>query len=255
MRRDDLTAAKARKVRRALVALIDRSKICPRRNSYLDSVSLALFARMAELHETLCLLASKKRLRDAVILGRTLCEAAISLYWLSNDRDTDERINRYVKFGGQVTLENMERIKKYFGYEHVPKDRREIQLLKEAAILFKNDRYKWNHVSIGRMAAEPDSYEQGPTGEAVNIEAQSKLFYFWFSLLAHPCIKAIENFLPMWGVPFKCFRPTRHQTIPEQYVVFLSTCWLISIVLRISKFSVIKKREELDRFWDMLKAK
>ena len=112
MSKAEFSVQRARSIQRALVSLIDRSEICPRRYSHLESISLALFARMAELHETICLLASKKRLRDAVILGRTLCEANITLYWLTNDPNSDERINRYVTFGGQVTLENMARILK-----------------------------------------------------------------------------------------------------------------------------------------------
>jgi hypothetical protein len=209
---------------------------------------------MAELHETICLLASKNRLRDAVILGRTLCEANISLYWLTNDRGSDERINRYLKFGGKVTLENMIRTKKYFSYEYVPKEKWEIALLKEAEAMFRNDRYKWNNTPIGKMATESDSYEAPPTGKASSMEPVYELFYYWFSLLAHPCIKAIENFLPAWGVPFKCFRPSAHQTIPEKHVVFLSTCWLFSMALRISKFSLIRRGDKLDRIWERLKG-
>jgi hypothetical protein len=209
---------------------------------------------MAELHETICLLASRKRLRDAVVLARTLCEANISLYWLTNDRETDERINRYVAFGGQVTLVNMDRIKKYFSYEYVPKDRWEIDLLKEARILFRNDRYKWNNIPISKMAAEPDSYEPPPTGKPTTMEPVYELFYYLFSLLAHPCIKAIENFLPAWGTPFKCFRPSAYLTLQERHVVFLSTCWLFSIALRISKFSLIGRGSELKRIWVRLKG-
>lgn len=254
MSKAEFSVQRARSVRSALINLIDGSQICPRRYSHLESISLALFARMAELHETICLLASKKRLRDAVILGRTLCEANISLYWLTNDQKSDERINRYITFGGQVTLENMVRIKKHFSYEYVPKDRREIDLLKEAAILFRNDRYKWNPIPIGKMATEPDSYEPTPTGKPSSMEPVYEVFYYWFSLLGHPCIKAIENFLPEWGVPFKCSRRSAHQPVPEKHVVFLSTCWLFSMALRIAKFSLIRKGDELERIWARLKS-
>jgi hypothetical protein len=100
MPKDDLSVRRARNIRRALVALIDQSDIRPRKHSHLESISLALFARMAELHKTICLLASRKRLRDAVILARTLCEANITLYWLTNEQESDQRIDRYVAFGG-----------------------------------------------------------------------------------------------------------------------------------------------------------
>ena len=255
MSKAEFSVQRARSIRRALVSLIDRSEICPRKYSHLESISLALFGRMAELHETICLLASKKRLRDAVILGRTLCEANITLYWLTNDPNSNERMNRYVTFGGQVTLENMARIKKHFNYEYVPKDRREIALLKEAGILFRNDRYKWNPIPIGKMAREADFYGPAAPGEPSSMEPVYELFYFWFSLLAHPCIEAIQNFLPASGVPFKCFRPSPRETLPENHVVFLSTCWLFSIALRISKFSLVRRGDELDRIWKELKRK
>jgi len=220
----------------------------------LDSVSLALFGRMAELHESICLLASKGRRRDAVILGRTLCEAAITLYWLTNDQESDQRINRYIKFGGQVILENMARVEKHFGYKHVPRRKAEIQLLQEARILFRNDRYKWNDVPIGRMAAEPDSYSEKIGGKSSNVEAQYEIFYFWFSLLAHPSIKGIQNFLPKWGIPFECSRFNPHQSIPEQHVVFLSTCWLFSIASRIATMLKLRRDSRLWQIWDRIKA-
>jgi hypothetical protein len=253
MLKAEFSVKRARGIRRSLVALIDNSEICPRRNCHLDSIALALFGRMAELHETICLLAAKKRLRDAVILGRTLCEANISLYWMTNDPESDERVDRYITFGGQVTLENMVRIKKHFSYEYVPRDRLEINLLRKAGILFRNDRYKWNPTPIGKMAAEPDHYGSGPAGKPSTMEPVYELFYYWFSLLAHPCIKAIENFLPTWGTPFKCFCPSAHRTIPERHVLFLSTCWLFSMALRISKFSLIRRGDELGRIWQRLK--
>jgi len=249
----DFSVKRARSIRRALVDLIDKSRIYPRRSSHLESVALALFARMAELHETICILASKERLRDAVVLARTLCEANISLYWLTNDRDSDERVDRYVAFAGQVTLENMVRTKKHFGYEYVPKDPREISLLREARILFRNDRYKWNPIPIGQMAAELDTLGPALPGKPSSMEPVYELFYYWFSLLAHPCIKAIENFLPPWGTPFKCARPSTHQSLPEGHVVFLSTCWLFSMALRISKISLTRRVDKLGRIWARLK--
>jgi len=253
MSKAEFSVKRARSIRRALVNLIDKSQICPRRNTHLDSVALALFSRMAELHETICLLASKGRLRDAVVLARTLCEANISLYWLTNDRESDERVDRYVMFAGQVTLENMVRIKRHFSYDYVPKDPREINLLKQATILFRKDRYRWNPVPIGQMAAESDTFGPVPPGKPSSMEPVYELFYYWFSLLAHPCIEAIENFLPPWGIPFKCGRPSTHQSLPERHVVFLSTCWLFSMALRISKFSLIRSEDELGRIWARLK--
>jgi hypothetical protein len=252
MSKAEFSVKRARSIRRALVDLIDKSQICPRRNSHLESVALALFARMAELHETICILASRQRLRDAVILARTLCEAKISLYWLTNERGSDERVDRYVAFAGQVTLENMVRIKKHFSYEYAPKDPREINLLREARILFRNDRYRWNPIPIGKMAAESDTFGPVTSGKLSSMEPVYELFYYWFSLLSHPCIKAIENFLPRWGIPFKCARPSTHQSLPERHVVFLSTCWLFSMALRISKFSLIRRGDALGRIWARL---
>ena len=59
-----------------------------------------MYSRMAELHESLCILVDQGRRRDAAILARTLCEAQISYYWLTN-KDITERFNRYIKFGAQ----------------------------------------------------------------------------------------------------------------------------------------------------------
>jgi len=255
MPNDDLSVRRARNVRRALVTLIDRSEVRPRKYDHLESVSLALFARMAELHETVCLLVSRKRLRDAVVLARTLCEANITLYWLTNDQRSDERIDRYVNFGAQVQLVNMERVKKYFNYEYTPKGRWEVDLLEDARNRFRKDRYKWNKVPISEMAAERDIYDPVSTGTPPSMRPVYELFYYWYSLLAHPCIKAIENFLPSSGVPFKCFQPSAHQTVPEMHVVFLSTCWLFSMALRISKITLVKRGDHLDRIWKKLKSK
>ncbi|MFZ0959886.1 MAG: DUF5677 domain-containing protein [Terriglobia bacterium] len=252
---DDLSLRRARNIRRALVALIDRSQIRPRKYPHLESISLALIARMAELHETICLLASRKRLRDAVILARTLCEANITLYWLTNEQESDQRIDRYVTFGGQVQLLNMERVKKYFRYDYVPKNKLELDLLEDARVRFQNDRYKWNNVPISKMAAERDIYDPVSTGTPPSMQPVYELFYYWCSLLAHPCIKAIENFLPRWGVPFKCFQPSAHQTVPEMHVVFLSTCWLFSMAVRISKITLVRKGDQLDQIWERLKRK
>ncbi|HVA00471.1 MAG TPA: DUF5677 domain-containing protein [Terriglobia bacterium] len=255
MSKSDLPVRRANNIRRILVAMIDGFEICPRRMHHLDSVSLALFARMAELHESICLLASKGRRRDAVILGRTLCEAAITLYWLTNDQQSDQRVNRYVKFGGQVILENIVRVEKHFGYKHLPRDKAEIELLREAKILFREHRSRWNDVAIARMAAEADTYNKDKEGKAPNIEAQYEIFYFWFSLLAHPCIEAIQNFLPRWGMPFKCSRSKLYESIPEQDVVFLSTCWLYSIALRIQTVLKLRREDELRKVWAKIKAK
>jgi len=114
-----MSVPKASRIRRKLVALIDECEIYPRRNSHIDAVSLALFSRMAELHKTICYLAGRSLHRDAVILARTLCEAHISLYWLTN-KNSDKRIDRYVKFWGQVRRQNMVRVEKHFGYKHTP---------------------------------------------------------------------------------------------------------------------------------------
>jgi hypothetical protein len=210
---------------------------------------------MAELHETICLLASRKRLRDAVILARTLCEANITLYWLTNEQQSDERIDRYITFGVQVQLVNMERVKKYFRYDYIPKSKLELDLLKEARVRSQNDKYRWNNVPISKMAAERDIYDPASTGTPPSMQPVYELFYYWCSLLAHPCVKAIESFLRPWGVPFKCFRPSPHQTVPEMHVVFLSTCWLFSMALRISKITLVRKGDQLDRIWKKLKTK
>ena len=250
-----MSTEKAARIRRKLMAMLDNCQIYPRKNADLDEVSLALFARMAELHGSICVLVAKGKRRDAVILGRTLCEAVISHYWLTN-RDTDTRIDRYIKFGGQVRLESMARVKEIFGYIHVPSDKTEIMLLKQAEALFPKGSYKWNNVGIGDMAREPDEYEARADGTSANLSPQHRLFYFWFSLLSHPCIHALECFLPLSGKPFGSAKPSySYRTIPELYVVFLSTCWLLQIAVRINQVLKLRLDTKLSGIFDEIRRK
>ena len=108
---EDMSVDKARRIRRILLNLVDKSEIYPRRGTHIDSVSLALFWRMAELHESICSLVVRGHRRDAAVLGRTLCEALITCYWLTN-KDQDRRFDRYVNFWGKVRHENIARTTK-----------------------------------------------------------------------------------------------------------------------------------------------
>lgn len=249
-----MTVAKARRIREKLRRLLDACEIYPRRNTFVDSVSLALFQRMCELHESLCLLASIGRYRDAVVLGRTLCEAAISHYWLTN-KDTDVRFDRYVYFAGQVRLENIGRVQEHYGQRHIPSDPTQLFVMNQAAKLFKKS-LQWNDKNISEMASEPDAYEKRKDGSAPDLSPQYRLFYWWFSLLAHPSIEAVQNFLPGDSEAFRVDKkPSPDKTIPEEYVVFLSTVWLFLIASRIDTVMDLEKGKELRRIFSNIKRK
>lgn len=219
----------------------------------MDSVCLALFARMAELHKSVCLLVGNGMRRDAVILARTMCEAAISVYWLTNSQ-TEDRFDRYVTFGGQIYAQFIERFHKYLGYVHTPSDPTEVRVIASAEKLFRDKEYRWNEKSIWEMANEPDLYESKP-GARVSLAPQSGLHYFWFSLHAHPTIWAVQSFLPKPGQPFKSSLPHRRfRDVPERRVVFLSTVWLFLMTLRIDTALRLRRGPELRNIWDSIRS-
>lgn len=241
----------ANRIRRSLVRIVDGCEIYPRRGTHLDSVSLAMFARMAELHEGVCFLTQKGRRRDGAILARTLCEAAITYNWLTNG-PTENRIDRYLKYWGKVRQVNMDRIPKYFGYTYTPTDPVEIRLINEAKVLFRQN--QWNEKNISDMAQEPIEGETNPDGTHVNLSAQYELFYFWLCLTSHPTIMAIKCFLPGPGQPFSSSsRPRPYVSIPESYLLFLSTVWLFQITRRINQTLKLRRDTELNTIFGKIK--
>ena len=248
---EDMSADKARRIRRILLNLVDKSEIYPRRGTHIDSVSLALFWRMAELHESICSLVVRGHRRDAAVLGRTLCEALITCYWLTN-KDQDRRFDRYVNFWGKVRHENIARTTKYFNYRYVPKSPIEISLIEHAKAEFR--RNQWNEKHLADMAREALEGERRPDGTCVSLDQDYELFYFWLSLASHPSVMAIECFLPSTGEPFDSARPPRPYLNPaEDKLVFLSTIWLFRILMRINKTLKLKYDARLERIFRAIK--
>jgi hypothetical protein len=241
-----MNARQARGIRTRLQNILDSSRIYPRRGTAVDTVSLAMFLRMCELHETICLLATKKRYRDAVILARTLLEAAISLYWLTN-KDVEYRFDRYLYVLGKVHKDNIAVVEKYYGHKHTS-TKAERELVRETEKLFKHFGKQWNDVKISQMAEENDSFETLPGGAPVNLAIQYDLFYWWFSLLAHPSIEAIQNFVPLTGKPFNTRRaPSPRRTLQEDQVVVLATTWLFMIASRIDTALDLKQDKAIHK--------
>ncbi len=248
-----MNVARAETIRRKLVNLIDRCAVYPRQTTHEDSVGLAIFSRMVELHKSICLLVKTGHRRDAVILARTLCEAVLIHYWLTN-RDSADRHDRYVKYWALVRGENISRIQKYFAYSYAPKNKDEKRLIDEAKYIFKKGR-TWNNVTIANMANEPDEYVKIASGTSPNLFAQYELFYFWCSLVAHPTIVAIECFYPDAGVPFSARKkPEDYQILPETAVVSLATVWLFAIALRLNQSLGLRRDGQLDKIYQLIKG-
>jgi hypothetical protein len=253
MAKRDMRTKEAERIRRRVVSLITGRLVHPRSNSEEDSTCLALFARMTELHKSICLLARRRLTRDAVVLGRTLCEAVISLYWLTNT-DTGDRFDRYFKFGGKVFDELGKRFQKYLGYEVDLSDPVEIKMLADAKRIFKDRDYRWNDRSIWEMANEPDRFDSGP-GVPSHLGPQNGMHYFWLSLHSHPTIWAIQSFLPTSGKPFRSSRPpSPFRDIPERGIVRLSTVWLFFMAYRIDKFLGLRRGKELGDIFNQIRA-
>ena len=251
MRTPDINLKTANRIRRRLVGIVDGCEIYPRKNTHLDSVSLAMFARMAELHKGICLLTQKRRRRDGAILARTLCEAVITYNWLTNS-PTEDRADRYVKYWGKVRQINMDRIPKYFGYNYKPTDPGEINLINEAKALFRQN--QWYEKNIAAMAQEHIEGETNPDGTRANLSAQYELYYFWLCLTSHPTVMAIECFWPTPEQPFSSsMRPQPYGSIPESYLLFLSTIWLFQITMLVNKTLKLRKDIELEAIFKELK--
>lgn len=238
----DMSVRTARRIRRKLIALMTGAGVYPRRSTHSDSVALGLFARMVELHESICVLAQRGKRRDAVILGRTICEVAIWLYWLTN-KDVHERFERYFTFGGKVIDQFFRRFNKYLGREPAPVSKRLKDLVKNADVLFAERASQWNEKSIWEMANETDQHERTAAGAEVNLAPQNGIFYFWLSLHSHPTVWGIQAFLPMPGQPFTSSQPQREwNDTPELKIVSLSTIWLSFISSRIG--TALKLRDD-----------
>lgn len=227
-----MTIQQARGIQKRLRRILDSCEIYPRRGNHLDAVSFSLFLRMCELHETVCILAGKGLYRDAVVLSRMLCEAVISYNWLTN-KDTNRRFSRYVYFKGKIQKQNIEVVEKHFK-QKTELTSEQKALGRETEKLFKDFGKQWNDVKISNMAHEADTYETIAADSLGNMVVTYELFYWWFSLHAHPSIEAIQNFLPPAGKPFTTKRkPASHRTLQETIVVFQSTFWLFLIANRI----------------------
>jgi hypothetical protein len=247
----DMSLRKANRIRRRLAEIVDTCEIYPRRGTHLDSVSLALFSRMVELHQGVCLLAKSGHRRDGAILLRTLCEAVIIYYWLTNT-DTEDRFDRYLKYWGKVRNENMKRVAKYFGHRYTPTSSTELSILKEAEALFQRNR--WNEKDVFEMAREPIKGEMKPDGTEVDLSAQYELSYYWLCQVSHPTIMAIECFLPWPREPYSSSRPPRpYVSIPESFLLFLSTVWLFKITRRLNQTLDLHRDTELDRIFGEIK--
>jgi Family of unknown function (DUF5677) len=244
-----MSAKRALAVRRRLIAFFDKRQIYPRRRTNMDTVCLAMFGRMAETHKSICELAGHGAIRDSVILGRTLCEAALTIRWLTNS-EGEERLDPFVKFWGQVRRTNMRLTKKYFNYNHSPTDPTERNMLEQAKGLFRENAKQWSDVKVSRMAGEPDMYDQG------NLFPQYELFYYWFSLESHPSIIAVEAFLPFSGEPFSSSKvPHEFRTIAGATVVYLSTLWLWTIAWRIARVLKLSNLGEIDEIFRLLSTR
>lgn len=201
---------------------------------------------MCELHETVCILVGKGLYRDAVVLSRTLCEAVISYNWLTN-KDINRRFSRYVYFKGKIQSQNIEVVQKHFKLKHTLTLEQKA-LNRETERLFKDFTKQWNDVTLSRMAHEADTYETIAADSLGNMVVTYELFYWWFSLHAHPSIEAIQNFLPPTGKPFRTTRtPASHQTLQERVVMFQSTFWLFLIANRIDSVMALGQDAPLKR--------
>ena len=242
----DMTVRQARGIRKTLKRIIDSCDVYPRKGTFVDSVSLALFLRMCEVHETICILVGKGLHRDAVVLGRGLCESAITHYWMTN-KDVNRRFDRYVHFLGKIQKQNIAVVEKHYGHKQAL-TKEQLDLVRETEKHFKNFGKQWNDVKIGEMAYEADAYETLPDGSSVNMAVSYDLFYWWFSLLAHPSIEAIQNFLPPQGSVFRSSRkPTVRRTLQEDEVLFLSTTWLLMIASRIDTVMSLGQDKEFEK--------
>ncbi|SRR6266446_1872714 len=249
----DMTVEKAREIRAKLNTFLDECGVYPRPSNEIDGVSFAMYSRMAELHESLCILVDQGRRRDAAILARTLCEAQISYYWLTN-KDITERFNRYIKFGAQVRRQNLKRIDEFYELAEDPDYGVDEELLAEAEELFKNAA-QWNEKSLYEMANEHDEHDERVDKTKSANNAQYRLFYFWFSLLAHPSAEAIQNFFPPAREPFRTDRPPEaYQGFQEQTVAFLSTMWLFTIFIRMDLTLGLQLGEKIESLWNEIHA-
>lgn len=228
----DMEVSKARDIRAQMCTVLDECDIYPRRGSEVDAASLALFLRMAEIHESVCILVELGRHRDAVILARTICEAQIDYYWLTN-KDITERFDRYIQFGKQIRALNDRRLRLFYDFEEDPLSEENRELIAGIEETFGN-KTQWNKLTVKQMAEEPDEFDPDVDKTSTTPNAQYELFYFWFSLFAHPCAEAIQNFFPPAGEPFTTGRaPDSWSGIPEETVIFFATTWLFTIFARI----------------------
>jgi hypothetical protein len=244
MANHDMSVREANSIRRKLFRLIDKCEIYPRANTNEDKIALALFSRMGELHKSICALARLDLRRDAVILGRTLCEGNITYYWLTNN-EAESRFERYAAFGAQVRHLNVELAERYFAYRHIAADKQERRLLEEAAAHLKPLERQWNRRSISKMAGVPDTYNVGSAATSTGLTSRYDLAYFWFSLHSHPCVWAVRCFLPPPGEVYRSSRaPRRVRDIAERHVVFLSTLWLYSMALRVNNVFGLRRSSQ-----------
>gem|GEM_PF-3912549 len=208
---------------------------------------------MAELHESVCVLAQTGRRRDAVILGRTLCEAAIVIRWLTN-HDDDDRLDRYVGFGGQVLRKLIAGAEKYMGYKDSPPEWVE-RVIKESAKLFKEGASQWSVEGIRKMAEETDFHERSPDGKPVNLDPQHGVSYFLFSLHSHPTIWTIQNFLPAHGEALKSLsQSSGYRDIAELVAVRFCTVWLYYVGARVNLVLRLRKDKQLSQIWEEIKT-
>jgi len=188
-----------RKILRVTKAFVDRQMYYPRRHVFLDKVVLGLLSKSLVVAQAVICLVDRSFPEEAFGLSRTLVEIAINLRYIAN-RSSELRAKRYVHYFAKVKMEWMRRGLKHYTWKESELRKMMPDYKKTAALARKYpDKYSWAKTrkqfkgGVASMAAELDSHERTPDGEAVKWEFDYDWIYFWTSQYVHANVASIDS--------------------------------------------------------------
>jgi Family of unknown function (DUF5677) len=198
-----LVSGYARRLEKYIVDL----KMVPATHRYRSRILLGLMSRALWVARSICCLERNGFYSEAFAQSRTLMEIFFTVRYLTN-KETEERMERYVDYFGRVHVEWEKIFEKYY-----PEDRhRPNPFHDKAAKLAKKykTKHKWVDSEYGQvalMALEEHSVWTGIDGKPLVDDFEYNTLYFAASQYVHSTIDSLKAHMTMRG---KVYRPHPH---------------------------------------------
>jgi hypothetical protein len=191
-----------RKEIRRLERYLNDLKIMPATAVFRSAVLLPLLSKTLTTARAVCASVEAGFPAEAFATTRTLLEIFFTVRYFTN-KDTEKRIERYVKYFARVRVEWKKVIE-----EHLPVSAAHLKALDPEIVKHAKEfksKSQWNEegVILRVMAMEPDTFEVDDHGIGINSKFDYDAIYFWTSQYVHTTVEAMEGHAVAPGEVFK----------------------------------------------------